>query len=311
MKAIYFNGKEAEYRQDYKMPEPTETESLVKIELAAICNTDKEILKGYKPDFTGVMGHEFIGVVVTSPDPSLVGERVAGELNAGCGKCKYCRSGLSKHCNSRRVIGIEKKDGCFAEYMTIETDLLHVVPDGLCAEHAIFTEPLAAALEIPSLIHIDPDKKIAVLGDGRLALMIAQVIALTGASLTVTGRHEDKLALFSSFADVTTQIVPEGYDIVIDATGSKSGILTATQMVKKRGTIIIKSTYAGKVELDMSYYVVNEITITGSRCGPFEPTLNLLKKGYVTFPDIETYDLSEFKKAFSSNAFKSGFDFRK
>lgn len=309
MKALYYNGTEAAYREDFPMPIPSETESLIKIELAAVCNTDKEILRGYKPDFTGVMGHEFVGIVMESNNDDLIGKRVVGEINAGCGECGYCRSGNSRHCNRRKVIGIEKKDGCFAEFMTIETSLLHLVPEEVAPEKAVFTEPLAAALEIPNLIHISPGKKVAVLGDGRLAFMIAQVISLTGAILTVVGRHPEKLELFRDFADVMTEIVPEGYDIVIDATGSPTGIQTATKMVRKLGTIVIKSTYAGTVELDMSYYVVNEITITGSRCGPFEPALNLLKKAYVEFPEIEIFELSEYKKAFSSNAFKSGFTF--
>ena len=163
MRGIYYNGTDAIYRTDLPMPVPTEKESLVKIHIAAVCNTDKEVRKGYRPDFKGVMGHEFIGEVVESPDASLIGKRVAGELNAACGKCVYCKTGRPTHCSSRRVLGMHDKDGAFAEYMTIDTELLHVVPDSLTDEVAIFTEPLAAALEILTQVQINPAKNAAVL----------------------------------------------------------------------------------------------------------------------------------------------------
>lgn len=307
MKGIYFDGKEALYREDILMPVCREGESLVKIHLAAVCNTDKEVRKGYKPDFTGVMGHEFVGEVVDSPDKRWIGKRVVGELNAACGKCIYCRTGRPTHCSSRRVLGMTDKDGCFAEYMTIDTALLHEVPDGLPDETAIFTEPLAAALEILTQVHISPAKNAAVLGDGRLALMTAQVLALTGVDLTVVGRHPEKLELFKPFAKVTQQGEKEGYEYVVECTGSPTGLPTALELVRKKGTIILKSTYAGNISIDMSQVAVNEITITGSRCGPFEPALKLLKEEKVKLPAIELYDLSDFESAFSSKAFKAGF----
>lgn len=307
MKGIYFDGKEALYREDIPMPVCREGESLVKIHLAAVCNTDKEVRKGYKPDFTGVMGHEFVGEVVDSPDKRWIGKRVVGELNAACGKCIYCRTGRPTHCSSRRVLGMTDKDGCFAEYMTIDTALLHEVPDGLPDETAIFTEPLAAALEILTQVHISPDKNAAVLGDGRLALMTAQVLALTGVDLTVIGRHPEKLELFKPFAKVTQQGEKEGYEYVAECTGSPTGLPAALELVRKKGTVILKSTYAGNVSIDMSQVAVNEITITGSRCGPFEPALKLLKEEKVKLPAIELYDLSGFESAFSSKAFKAGF----
>lgn len=307
MKALYFD-QEIRYLENYQKPVPTSSESLVKILVSAICNTDKEILKGYKPDFSGVMGHEFVGVVEESPNKELIGKRVVGELNAGCGKCLYCKTGRAKHCIDRRVIGITNKDGCFAEYMTIETDLLHVVPDTIATEVAVFTEPLAAALEIIEQAHIKPSDNVAVIGDGRLSFMIAQAVSLLGVDLTIVGRHPEKLDSFAAFAKTATNPC-ETYEVVIDATGSPSGILTAQKLVRKKGTIILKSTYAGKAEVDMSNFVVNEITIKGSRCGPFEPALNLLKRGLITLPPIELYDLCDFKKAFSSKAFKAGFAF--
>lgn len=309
MKGIYYNGTDAVYRTDLPMPVPTEKESLVKIHIAAVCNTDKEVRKGYRPDFKGVMGHEFIGEVVESPDASLIGKRVAGELNATCGTCVYCKTGRPTHCNSRRVLGMHDKDGAFAEYMTIDTGLLHVVPDSLPDEVAVFTEPLAAALEILTQVQISPDKNAAVLGDGRLALLVAQVLSLTGVDLTVIGKHEDKLELFKPFAKTTLQGEKEGYEYVAECTGSPSGFETALELVRKKGTILLKSTYSEKLTVDMSVIPVNEITVVGSRCGPFPPAIRLLNEGKIKLPAIELYDPADFEKAFASGAFKAGFRF--
>ena len=309
MRAIYYDGKDAVYKEDYPMPVPADNDSLVQILLAAVCNTDKEVRRGYKPDFTGVMGHEFVGKVISSPNPDLVGKRVVGELNEACGHCIYCKTGRPHHCSNRKVIGMTNKDGCFAEYMTISTDLLHIVPDSLPTETAIFTEPLAAALEILNQVHIRPDTNVAVLGDGRLALFIAQALSLNGVDLTVIGRHPEKLENFKSFAKTTTELTKEGYEVVVDATGSPTGLISAMDLVRKQGTIVIKSTYAGSVDINMSAAVVNELTIVGSRCGPFEPALTLLERGSVKLPKIELYELRDFEKAFSSPAFKAGFQF--
>lgn len=320
MKALYFDGEKAVYREDAPMPVCEEGQSLIRILLADICSTDREILKGYRPDFRGIMGHEFVGEVIESPDPSLVGKVVVGELNQGCGKCIYCRTGREKHCLNRRVIGMSK-DGCFAEYMTLASHLIHPVPDGLEPERAVLTEPLAAALEITKQVHIDPSLNAAVIGDGRLAYMITQVLALTGISLTVIGKHPEKLKMFEPFA--RTALVSEyadqdGYrplsaeecfEYVVDASGNESGIHLALHLVRKMGTIILKSTYAGTANIDMSLIPVGEITVVGSRCGPFEPALKLLKEGKVKFPPVELYNLKDFNKAFSSKAFKSGFRF--
>ena len=309
MKAVYYDGKDAVYREDYPIPEPGEGESLVKILLSAVCNTDKEILKGYKPDFRGVMGHGFVGKVIDSSDPSLVGKRVVGELNEECGHCIYCKTARPHHCVNRKVIGLSGRDGCFAEYMTIATRLLHVVPDTLPTQIAVFTEPLAAALEILNQVHVRPDLNAAVLGDGRLSLFVAQALALNGIDLTVIGRHPEKLENFSHFAKTATQGEKEGYELVVDATGSPSGLADAMNFVRKKGTIVIKSTYAGNASINMSQAVVNEITIVGSRCGPFEPSLKLLETGRVQLPPIELYELKDFRHAFSSSAFKAGFSF--
>ena len=308
MKALYFDGEKPVYREDYNKPVAASGKSLIKILMSAICNTDREVIRGYRPDFRGVLGHEFVGVVEWSDYESLIGKRVVGELNEGCGECIYCKTGREKHCVTRKVIGIEGLDGTFAEYVVLANHLLHVVPDSLPTEKAIYVEPLAAALEIPNQIHIRPEDNVAIVGDGRLALMIAQVLSLYGVDLTIIGKHEEKLQLFDKLGR-TDHRKGDTYEIVIDATGSPSGMELAKKIVRKRGTIVLKSTYAGTMELDLSYFVVNEITIKGSRCGPFEPALNLLNRGLVSLPEIQLWNLSDYEKAFASRAFKTGFKF--
>lgn len=307
MRGIYFDGKRAVYREDLPKPVPEQKESLIRVLMAAVCNTDKEILRGYRPDFKGVMGHEFVGVVEESPDASLIGKRVVGELNAACGKCVYCRTGRLTHCTSRRVLGMHDKDGCFAEYMTIDTNLLHAVPKELPTEKAIYTEPLAAAFEIMTQVSFAEDRNIAVLGDGRLAYCVVQAMNAEGHRVTVVGRHPEKLELFKPFADVTMEREKEGYEVVVEATGSPSGILQALEMVRKKGTIVLKSTYAGEVSLPFSQVAVNEISIVGSRCGPFVPALEALASGKAQFPDIKLFDMENFEEAFAFSGFKAGF----
>ncbi len=306
MKGLYFDGKTLHYKTDLAMPQASAGHSIVKISHAAICNTDKEILKGYKPDFKGVLGHEFVGVVSQSAQKRLIGKTVVGELNEGCGDCIYCNSGREKHCEQRKVIGIHNQAGCFAEYMSIADHLLHEVPAGLAPEKAVFCEPLAAALEIPNSIHLPPATPIALLGDGKLAYMIVQVLALTGLDVTVFGKSSNKLAIFEPFAKTALDI-GGNFETVIDATGSPSGIVAAQQLVRRRGTIIVKSTYAEQVKLDLSYFVVNEIRLVGTRCGPFEPALNLLKRDLIDFMPIKFYDLADYQQAFAERQFKAGF----
>lgn len=308
MRGLYYDGSKAVYREDLPIPSRNSDQSLIKILLSAVCSTDKEILKGYRPSFRGVMGHEFVGIVEESDDETLIGKRVVGEINEVCHKCLYCMTGRPHHCMNRTTPGLSK-DGCFAEYMVLKTENLHVVPDSLPTEVAVFTEPLAAAFEILEQIEVKPGTPVAVLGDGRLALCIANVMSLTGADVTVVGKHEDKLELFKKLANTTTDINPEGYEIVVEATGSPSGIGIALELVRKMGTIVLKSTYADNASINLSLVPVNEITIVGSRCGPFVPALNALTEGKITLPPIEKYDLCDYEKAFASSAFKAGFKF--
>ncbi len=318
MRGIYFDGAAARFRDDLPVPVPDAGHSLIRILRAGVCSTDREILKGYRPDFRGVMGHEFVGVVEASARGDLIGRTVVGELNEGCGHCILCRTGREKHCLSRRVIGMSR-DGCFAEYMTLADHLVHAVPDGLSPERAVLTEPLAAALEIPERVHVAPGTPAAVIGDGRLAFMIAQVLHLGGTPVTVIGKHADKLASFAPYADtvllddVNARLAGDGitaedmFELVVDAAGHPSGMELAMQIVRRQGTIVLKSTYAGKHPFDLSLVAVHELKIEGSRCGPFEPALALLREGRVSLPEPEWHSLEDYEAAFGSRAFKAGF----
>lgn len=308
MKGIYFDGEKAVYREDLPIPVPREGQSLIRVLLAAVCSTDKEILKGYRPDFKGIMGHEFVGIVESSNDTALIGKRVVGEINENCGHCLYCTTGRPHHCSNRHTPGLSK-DGCFAQYMVLKTSLLHIVPDNLETDVAVFTEPLAAAFEILEQVDIKQGTPVAVVGDGRLALCIANVMHLTGADLTVVGKHTEKLEVFKPLGNTLLHAEPEGFEVVIEATGHPSGMETAFRLVRKKGTIVLKSTFAAPVTLNLSQIPVNELTIIGSRCGPFEPALNALSSGQVVLPPIEKHELADFESAFSSSAFKAGFGF--
>jgi threonine dehydrogenase-like Zn-dependent dehydrogenase len=307
VKGIYYNGIEAVYRTDLPLPVRGRGESLLKIIYAAVCSTDREILNGYRPSFRGIMGHEFVAVVEDSDDLSLIGKRVVGEINENCGECIYCRTGRPHHCTYRRTPGLSR-DGCFAEYMVLRTDLLHIVPDSLPSDRAVFTEPLAAAFEIITQMEIEKGTEVGIIGDGRLALCIANVMHLMGAGLTVVGRHEEKLSLFRTLGKVTSSVPSEAFEVVVEASGNPSGFQSALKAVRKKGTIVLKSTYAEKVTLDLSLIPVNELTLIGSRCGPFEPALEALGEGKIVLPPLEKYPLSQFREAFASSAFKAGFE---
>jgi 2-desacetyl-2-hydroxyethyl bacteriochlorophyllide A dehydrogenase len=266
------------------------------VRLAGICSSDLQIFKGYM-GFRGVPGHEFVGEAVEGP-ASFIGKRVVGEINFACGRCEFCRRGLGRHCAKRQVMGILGADGCFAEAVAVPARNLHLVPDGVSDEEAVFTEPLAAAFEILEQVEIDFTREVLVFGDGKLGLLCAQVVALTGARVTLVGKHPDKLRLAKA-AGVRTVLLADWQsqraDIVIDATGSSSGLETALGAVRPRGTLVLKSTCAEEHRLSLAPVVINEITVIGSRCGVFPPALDALAQKKVRVaPMIEkVYPLSD------------------
>jgi threonine dehydrogenase-like Zn-dependent dehydrogenase len=270
--------------------------ALVKVHLAGICSTDLQILKGYM-GFTGVPGHEFVGSVSEGPE-ALIGKRVVGEINFGCGNCQFCRRDLSRHCPNRRVMGILKADGAFAEYVAVPVANLHVVPENISDEEAVFTEPLAAAFEMLTQMQLNPGDDVLVLGDGKLGNLCAQVLRLTGAKITAVGKHADKLALIKK-AGVRTlhhsDWQPRLFDVVVEATGATAGLELALSAVRPRGTLILKSTVAGNHQTSLAPIVIHEITVIGSRCGPFAPALEALANKQISVtPLIEkTYPLAD------------------
>jgi threonine dehydrogenase-like Zn-dependent dehydrogenase len=273
-------------------------EALVRVLLSGICNTDLEIARGYA-GFTGTIGHEFVGLVEQSIDRKLVGRRVVGEINAGCGKCDRCRGGDTRHCASRTVLGILGRDGAHAEFLQLPTVNLFPVPDQLSDEHAVFTEPLAAACGILERVKISDSDRVAVIGDGKLGLLCAQVVALTGASVLLVGKHSSKLRI-AERRGVETARPKEAtkrarqFDVAVEASGSASGFGLALELLRPHGQLVLKSTFHGKTELDTTRIVVDEVSIAGSRCGRFSPALDLLKKGAIDVDSLisEEYPLS-------------------
>jgi len=257
--------------------------------MAGICGTDLEMVKGYA-NFTGIIGHEFVGVVeaVTRPeDRHWVGQRVVGDINIGCGACASCREGVKEHCETREVLGIHVRDGAFAEYLTLPAANLHPVPDAVSDTAAVFTEPVAAACRILEQLEVRPSHRIAVLGDGRMGLLIAQVLRSAGASVVLYGKHADRRTLAAALGldaqPTPTTALPRGdrFDIVVDATGAADGLQRALDCVRPRGTIVLKTTVHDPGTMATWPIVVEEVTIVGSRCGPFLPALDLLARGEV------------------------------
>ena len=300
MKATFFDGKQMKYHDDY--PDPKPGESLVRVSLAGICGTDLEILDGYMA-YNGVLGHEFVGVVDQSQNPDLVGKRVVGEINAGCNKCDSCKKGMQRHCPNRTVLGILKRDGAFAEFLSLPEENLHVIPDSVTDEQAVFVEPLAAAFEIKEQVSLNSDWKVAVVGDGRLAQMICQVLKLSCPDVTCFGRHRSKLANLEKFEILTKIGIDDSdslsYDLVVEATGSNSGFADTMKLVKPRGTVILKSTIASRENLDLTPTVVNEITLIGSRCGLFKPAIDALATGIISVDSMvdSIFPLEKFSDA--------------
>lgn len=254
-------------------------DTLIRVRQAGVCATDLEITRGYM-GFAGVLGHEFVGVVEESADKSWIGKRVVGEINVVCGRCDLCVSGLSNHCRNRTVLGIVNRDGAFADYVRLPAVNLHEVPGGVEDDQAVFAEPLAAAFQILKQVKLDNRKWVTVLGDGRLGLLCAQVLRNAGCPVRVIGKHADKLRLCDQWgirsralADITPR---HDQEVVVDCTGSAAGLELAMQLVRPRGTIVLKSTFAEGMPLNLAPIVIDEINVVGSRCGPFKEALKAL-----------------------------------
>ncbi|MEM3587176.1 MAG: alcohol dehydrogenase catalytic domain-containing protein [Candidatus Jordarchaeaceae archaeon] len=302
MRALLIENCELKIVEDYPKPKVKLGWVLVKPRLVGICNTDLELIKGYM-NFSGVPGHEFVGVVAESSDDNLLGKRVVGEINFACGACEYCRNGLQRHCPSRSVLGIQNADGAFAEYVTLPVENIHILPESVSDEQAVFVEPLAASLEILMQIHVKPTLRVYVLGDGKLGLLVAQVLRLTGCDLTLVGKHNKKLGIVERMGVKTANLenLPETKaDLVVECTGNPNGYSLAKRMIRPSGIIIAKSTYHQNLELNWSEIVVDEVTIVGSRCGPFAPAIRLLEQGLINTESLITakYPFEEVLRAF-------------
>jgi threonine dehydrogenase-like Zn-dependent dehydrogenase len=301
MKALWLENNRLDLRE---VPEPARFgEALIRIRVAGICSTDLELVKGYYP-FKGIPGHEFIGEVVAADERSWIGQRVVGEINISCGNCEQCLNGRPTHCENRTTLGITKRNGTFAEFTTLPIANLHRVPASVPDEMAVFTEPLAAALEIQQQVHVQPTDRVLVVGAGRLGQLIAQTLALTGCDLHVVARHayQQKILVERGIRIIAEKdIQPWRWDIWVEATGSAGGFSLARRAIRPRGTLVMKSTYKGEISVNFSSIVVDEVNIVGSRCGPFEPALRLMEKGQV---DPSVLIAAEFRLGEALSAFE-------
>ncbi|MDH3277031.1 MAG: alcohol dehydrogenase catalytic domain-containing protein [Nitrosopumilus sp.] len=302
MKALRFDGKELNFVENH--PKPQSDEALVRITLAGICGTDLEILNGYM-SYQGILGHEFVGVVEQSKNKELVGKRVVGEINVGCQNCDSCLKGMERHCPNRTVLGILNRDGAFAEYLSLPEKNLHVLPDSISDKQAVFIEPIAAAFEITEQISLNSDWKVAIVGDGRLAQLILSVLRTVCLKITCFGKHENKLERLQKMG-IKTKIGIRTedehiFDLVVEATGSTSGFFDSMRLVKPKGKVVLKSTIASKENIDLTPAVVNEVTLVGSRCGPFRPAINALATGMISVDALidSEFPLEEFQEAFN------------
>lgn len=305
MQALTVADGKLEYTQLYPEPTTGPDEVLIRVDMAGICATDLEIIKGYM-GFAGVLGHEFVGTVLKGPR-DLSGKRVVAEINCVCGKCGMCQSGLSTHCSNRTVIGIQGRDGVFAEQVVVPKRNVHVIPDMLDNDAAIFIEPLAAALQIPKQVQVEKKQKVIVVGDGRLGLLAVQVLADCSEKgrVVLLGKHAEKLSFcekrgIQGIALPDMLIKPE-WDVVVDCTGSADGFNTACRLVRPRGKLVLKSTWVPDKPVDLSPLVINEITLVGSRCGPFPEAINALAAEKVVVHGMITsrFKLDQGEQAFA------------
>lgn len=304
MKAVWLEDGKLEIRDDLPIPKPPSGEALVRVKLAGICNTDLELVKGYS-SFTGIPGHEFVGEALECPGkPELEGQRVVGSINAVCHKCDMCRRGLEGHCRNRTVLGITGRDGVFAEYTLLPTENLYLVPDSLSDREAVFVEPLAAALQVLELLELDREARIAVTGAGKLGQLISEALAAEGFHPVAVPRYPwqwERLEGLGVSCRPWEEMGKGSFDVVVESTGSPSGLKLSLELLRPRGTMVLKSTYQGIAELDLSRIVVDEITILGSRCGPFPRALEMLAVGKVSPGSMveDTLPLSEGLEAFA------------
>ncbi len=300
MRAVVFTGELT--LGDVPAPQPESGEALVRVLKAGICKTDLEIVRGYM-NFRGVLGHEFVGVVADAANRDLVGRRVVGEINCVCHRCPLCQMELPHHCMHRSVLGIQGRNGAFAEYLTLPEENLHLVPENVSDEAAVFTEPLAAAFRILEQVTIDASDRVVVLGDGRLGNLIAQVLFQHTKNLLVVGNNEWKLELLRGLGLPTARAgdpIERGQaDFVVEATGSYEGFPRALELVRPEGTIVLKTTVAHPTAFDLSVPVIQEVRVIGSRCGPFRPALDALSRGTVQVSPLITdrYDLGDALRA--------------
>ena len=284
MRAIVLDTDDVQIDMVRPAPAPGAEEVMVRVTRAGVCETDLQLIKGYM-GFRGVLGHEFVGVAESGP---FAGQRVVGEINCACWQCDTCRKGFPTHCPNRTVLGIVNHDGAFADLIAVPQRNLHRVPDAIPDDIAVFTEPVAAAFQIPAQIEIAGTERIVVLGDGRLGNLCAQVLASIADDVLVIGKHREKLALLEGMglktALLSDDIPPRSFDIVVECTGSESGLPSALKLVRPRGTIVLKTTVAGTQTLAWAPFVIDEVTLVGSRCGPFDRALNALEHGLI---DVE------------------------
>jgi threonine dehydrogenase-like Zn-dependent dehydrogenase len=285
MRALIYDGS-LRYGDVPDPGSPGPTDALLRIHRAGICNTDMELMAGYM-DFTGVLGHEFVATVTAGPE-AWQGQRVVCEINVACGKCDFCAKGIPSQCRDRRAIGINRYQGAFAECLVVPVANLHAVPDNVSDDAAVFVEPLAAALQVTEAIQVSPRDRVVVLGAGKLGLLVAQVLKLTGADVVVPVRREKQARLLDKWQIPVADgdgLPRQRAQVVVDCTGEESGFAEALDLVEPRGTIVLKSTYHGLPQANLTRVAVNEIRLIGSRCGPFEAALRLLARGLV---DVES-----------------------
>jgi threonine dehydrogenase-like Zn-dependent dehydrogenase len=306
MRAVVVQGGRLAIAPEFPRPEAGPGEALIRVRLAGICSTDLEIVRGYA-DFNGVLGHEFVGQVAEAANAWWIGRRVVGGINIGCGRCATCLGSGPEHCPNRTTLGIHGHDGAFAEWLTLPIVNLVPVPDALPDEAAVFAEPLAAAFRIREQIAIRPTARTAVVGPGRLGLLIGQVLALGGTEVTMLGRRPESLDLpraLGLMAGLAAEQPDCSFDLVVEATGNEAGLAHSLRLVRPLGTLMLKSTFAGRANVDLTKLVVGEVTVVGSRCGPFAPAVRLLADGKIQVsPLVEAeYPLEDAPAAFEHAA---------